>query len=238
MAIINTLNESALHKALKTLYTANNEGSVTETKYGPYIVDIKTADGDVIEIQTQSLSHLVPKIKYFIEEKKKIRVVYPLITTKYIETHALDGSVKTKKSPSHQNIYTSFKEFTKLTPYLLSRYFFLDVVEVVMVEERKATDVPVQSANGRRRFKKAWVKVGKRPREIGKTQTFHGKKSYKALLPKMEQEWFSPTDYYTALREQGIKLTVAHARLMLWVYSKAGLVTREKVGRKYLYSFC
>ncbi len=232
---INTLNESSLHKVLKSLYKENHEGSEIEASYGPYIVDIKTADGNVIEIQTQNLGHLAEKIRYFISQKRKIKVVYPLVTNKKIETRLLDGSLKLTRSPRHQNIYSSFRELTALAPYLLSPQFSLDTVDVSVIEERLQTKEKVQSKNGRRRFRKDWIKTGKRITEIGKITSYHGKRCWKSLLPKALPESFHRADFYEALKTAGIKLTADNASLMLWVYAKMGLLDREKDGRKYIY---
>ncbi|MBQ9538284.1 MAG: hypothetical protein IJU95_03350 [Treponema sp.] len=232
---INTLNESELHRVLKSLYKENNEGSELEAQYGPYIVDIKTADGGVIEIQTQSLGHLADKVKYFTSKRKKIRVVFPIVKNKLIETRLLDGTVRKSRSPIHKSIYTSFRELTKLTPYLLSPYFFLDMVEVSIVEEREETEEKVQSRNGRRRFRQNWLKSGKRVKEIGKLTSFHGKKSWKALLPKSIPRDFHKGDLHKALTDDGVKLKPNDTSLMLWVYSKMELMERHKEGRGYIY---
>ncbi|MBP5464804.1 MAG: hypothetical protein J6Y13_06510 [Treponema sp.] len=232
---INTLNESELHRILKSLYRENNEGSKLEVEYGPYIVDIQTAEGNVIEIQTQSLSHLAEKVHYFIGKKKKITVVFPLITNKKIEIKLLDGTIKLTRSPIHKNIYTSFRELTKLTPYLLSPYFFLDTVEVTVIEERQQTKEKVQSRNGRRRFRQNWLKTGKRVAEIGSITRYHGRRSWKALLPKGIPEAFYRADFYKLLKESGIQLSADDASLMLWVYAGMGLIERTAEGRKYRY---
>src|SRR5574344_900022 len=123
--MINTLNETSLHKTLKTLYSVQNEGSRTEEKVGQYICDIVTKEGDVIEIQTGSLGHLLAKTMYLISEKKKVTVVYPLPVTKYIET----GKAR-RKSPAKKDIYSMFRELTALCPVLLNRYFTLEVLEI------------------------------------------------------------------------------------------------------------
>lgn len=233
---INTLNESELHRVLKSLYKENNEGCKLEAEYGPYIVDIKTADGNVIEIQTQSLGHLKEKVAWFTSKKKKITVVYPLIKKKTIETKLLDGSIKTTRSPIHKNIYSSFRELTALAPFLLSRYFYLDAVEVSVIEEREQTDGKVQSQNGRRRFRQDWLKTGKRIKEIGEVTSYHGRRAWKSLLPEGLESEFYRGDFYKTLKAQGVRLTADEASLMLWVYAKAGLLERRREGRKYVYT--
>ncbi len=232
---INTLNESELHRVLKSLYKENNEGCELEAEYGPYIVDIKTADGNVIEVQTQNLGHLKEKIGYFTGKRKKITVVWPIVKDKRIETRLLDGSIKLTKSPKHQSIYTSFRELTALAPFLLSSYFYLDAVELSVIEERRQTEGKVQSQNGRRRFRRDWLKTGKRVQEIGAVTSFHGKRSWKALLPKGLDGEFYRGSFCKALKDAGVKLTANDAALMLWVYAKMGLMERRKEGRMYVY---
>ena len=233
---INTLNESELHRVLKSLYKENNEGCQLEAEYGPYIVDIKTADGNVIEIQTQSLGHLKEKVAYFTGKKKKITIVYPIVQKKTIETKLLDGSVKTTRSPVHKSIYSSFRELTVLAPFLLSPRFFLDTVDVTVIEEREETEEKVQSRNGRRRYRQNWLKTGKRVKEIGEITRYHGKRTWKALLPAGLEAEFYRGDFYKALKAQGARLTADEASLMLWVYVQAGLVERRREGRKYVYT--
>ena len=150
--MINTLNESSLHKTLKHYYALQNEGSSTEVPLGPYIADIRTHDGSIIEIQTANLAHLRDKIQYCLNERTRITVVYPLVTTKYIETYSNNGTADSKrKSPLHKNIYSVFKELTSLYSFLQDSLFTLEVVEITMTETRQATDKPVQSSNKRRR---------------------------------------------------------------------------------------
>ena len=80
------MNETHLHKTLKTIYALEIPGSRQEIAVGKYIADIITPDGDIIEIQTGSLSHLAPKIKDFTKNGRNVRIVYPLAVQKYIET--------------------------------------------------------------------------------------------------------------------------------------------------------
>ncbi|MBO4385775.1 MAG: hypothetical protein J5817_02035 [Treponema sp.] len=229
--MINTLNESHLHKTLKTLYSLENEGCQTEAKAGKYIADILTKEGNVIEIQTGSLAHLSAKIMYFLEQKRTVTVVYPLVRQKYIQTEDGKGKIlRKRKSPVKKNIYSLFRELTSLTPFLLKKNFYLHVVEVTVTETRAATEEKVQSANGRRHFLRNWVKTGKNLDSIEKKHVFHGKKSYTELLPKSLDKEFSVTDIYSAVKltESGVKRN--EISLMVWVLCKAGLL--EFTGKK------
>ncbi len=235
--IINTFNETHLHRTLKTIYSLEHPGCETEKKTGSYIADILTAEGDVIEIQTGSLGHLKKKAQDIIASGHKITVVYPLPAVKYIETKKLDGTVSRRKSPSSKNLYSVFRELTALCPILLDRHFTLEILEVVMTETRDETENAVQSRNGRRRFKKNWTKTGKRLEEIRGKHVLNGKRSYLKLIPENLEKEFLFRDFHAALKGREKKISPQDAHLMLWCYCRMGIIRDNgKVGRfnKYL----
>ena len=67
--MINTYNESSLHKTLKKLYSLENSYQ-TEVKKDGFVFDIISDKNEIIEIQTQSIEKLIPKIEYAIKNKK------------------------------------------------------------------------------------------------------------------------------------------------------------------------
>ena len=235
--MINTLNESHLHKTLKKIYRLQNEGCEEECKAGPYIVDLKTKEGNIIEIQTGSLGHLLPKIRYFLGEKKKITVVYPLAAQRFIEsTDPETGEKKRRRSPLHKSIYDIFRELTGLHEILLKTGFCLEVNLISMTEERKKTVNAVQSTNGRRRRLKNWIKTGKRLDEIQSTHIFKRKSDYLKLIPKTVPERFTLGELRQEIEKQGTKVKTESLRLMVWLYIKMGLMEKaEKKGRSNVY---
>ncbi len=222
--MINTYNETSLHKTLKSIYQAGERGEqdgaadCSKEKNSACfrqkdIFDIVTADGNVIEIQTGSLGHLLPKVLYLCAENRAVTVVYPLAVTKYIQTNnQADGTIRKRKSPVSASIYSYrfFRELTSLCPVLLDKRFTLEVLEVTMTEERTASDDLLQSANGRRRFRKNWNKTGKHLDSIDNKWIFHGRTSWIALLPKKYSSRkageFTVSDLYEAYIAQGIKV--------------------------------
>ncbi len=235
--IINTLNETHLHRTLKSIYALGIPGSKMEAPVGDYIADILAPDGSITEIQTGSLSNLSKKIAGLIADGRKIRVVYPLATEKYIETRTLDGKTRRRKSPTKKNIYSIFRELTGLCGILLDKKFYLEVPEIIMTEERTETEDAVQSKNGRRRFKKNWTKTGKRLEELKNTHVFHGKKPYVSLIPSGLDEIFTFTDFFTEIKKKEPHVKTDEARLALWCLCHMGIVVRgEKKGRSYTYS--
>ena len=230
------MNETHLHKTLKTIYALEIPGSKEEVPVGKYIADIVTPDGNIIEIQTGSLSHLSSKIKAFTDSGKNVKVVYPLAKEKYIETKMPDGTKKRRKSPSKMNIYSIFRELTGLCGILLNEKITLEVPEIIMTEERCRTDEAVQSKNGRRRFRKNWIKTGKRLEELKNTHVFHGKKPYLSLIPDGLNETFTFKDFFTEIKKKEPQLKTDEARLALWCFCRMEIVVRgEKKGRSYTY---
>ena len=69
--MINTYNESELHKTLK-LYYAELYGGQTEIQFHKWICDIQTPSGTIIEIQTSNLAALKEKALAAIKEKRDL----------------------------------------------------------------------------------------------------------------------------------------------------------------------
>ncbi len=235
--MINTLNETHLHKTLKTLYQIQSEGK-TEVLVGNFIADIVAKNNDIIEIQTGSLGKLLKKIEFFISEKKAVKVVYPLVALKYIETKMTNGKVSTRKSPIKKNIYSVFRELTGLVPILLNKNFTIEIIECEITEERIKTNEFLQSKNNRRRFRKDWQKTGKRLEQIGSQKIIlHGKASYKKLLPKNLPQAFSSKDFFELLQGENKSVKRNDSNIMLWLYTKLEIL--KIVGKQknaYIYS--
>ena len=236
--MINTYNETKLHKSLKTMYSSVNEGALTEQKTGDYIADILLPDGGIIEIQTASLANLKKKIESFIREKRRITVVHPVATVKYIETTDIGtGKTTRRKSPVKKALLSAFRELTSLTALLADRNFTLEVLETVITEERIRHKEPVQSRNGRRRFPKDWEKTDKRLEEILVTHRFHGRSSWIKLVPKsLRDREFTSAEFFEELKKDFPAAKRQDTDIMLWVYTKAGFTERiGKTGKAWIY---
>ena len=134
--VINTLNESSLHKKLKEIYSLE-EGCRTEAEENGKIYDIITSQGEIIEIQTKNLSKLLSKSLELLNQGKKIKIVHPYIKEKIISTYSEDGKLlSSRKSPKKENIYSVFRELTGLYPFLLKPGFSLELLEISMTEIR------------------------------------------------------------------------------------------------------
>ncbi|MCR4953585.1 MAG: hypothetical protein K6A43_05865 [Treponema sp.] len=228
-----TMNESHLHKTLKLLYSQQTEGQ-TEVEKNGYIYDIFSPEEGIIEIQTKNLAKLLPKILDALERGIKIKLVHPVpVERKILLTDSEGNKISYRKSPKKENIYSIFRELTGIYPVLLNPNFTLEVLEVKITEERVRTTEPVQSRNGRRRFRRNWLKTGKKLDEIFETKQFRTANDYLALLPPNLPQKFSAKMLAEELKTQKLVQPGAasnNAHLMIWVFNKMELI--ECVGTK------
>ena len=236
--VFSTLNESNLHNSLKILYQEIYEGQI-EVEQDGHVYDIVTKNGNVIEIQTKNLAKLLPKILDTIEKGHNVKLVHPIPLINRIELKDEDGTLISKrKSPKKGCIYDIFRELTGIYPLITNPHFSLEIVEIEMTEERVRTTEPVQSKNGRRRFRRNWLKTGKRLDTIINIRRFSKPEDYLALLPTLPQT-FCAKDLKEAIDKlPDIPKRSANAHLILWVLSHAGLLTQsETIGRTKYYKF-
>ena len=230
-----TLNESKLHNSLKILYQELYEGQ-TEVEQDGHVYDIVSKNGNIIEIQTKNLAKLLPKILDTIEKGHNVKLVHPIPLVTRIELKNEEGKIiSNRKSPKKGSIYSIFRELTGIYPLLTNPHFSLEVLEIEMTEERVRTNEPVQSKNGRRRFRRNWIKTGKRLDTIVNTIRFSKPEDYLKLLPPLPQP-FCAKDLRLALDENpDIPKRTADAHLIVWVLSHAGLIehTETKGRTKY-----
>ncbi|QNL97671.1 hypothetical protein [Treponema sp. Marseille-Q4132] len=227
--MINTLNESSLHRSLKLLY-ALEKGCTTEVNIDGKIYDVVDALGNITEIQTKNLSSLLVKTLGAIKSGRCVKIVYPVVRIKYIEVYDEKGVLLSKrKSPVRASIYSIFRELTGLYPVLLKKRFSLDVLEIAMSEIRMQSETPVQSPNGRRRFLKNWNKTDKKLETIFETHTFTKASDYLSLIPESCLPRFCTRDIASSLAEnKDLPASAkAQANLMLWVLSHMKLIEAE-----------
>ena len=235
--VFSTLNESNLHNSLKILYQEIYEGKI-EVEQDGHVYDIVTKNGNIIEIQTKNLAKLMPKILDTIDKGHNVKMVHPIPITTRIELKDEVGKIiSNRKSPKKGCIYDLFKELTGIYPLMTNPHFSLEVVEIEMTEERVRTTEAVQSKNGRRRFRRNWLKTGKRLDTIINTRRFSKPQDYLALFPPLSQP-FCARDLKKAISEQQElpARAASNANLILWVLSHANLIEQvEKQGRSKYY---
>lgn len=234
---INTRNESSLHKALKVIYSLN-EGCRTEVPLDGKVYDIIDGEGNIIEIQTGSVSSLRSKIETALLNGRAVKVVHPIAAIKiielYDENHAL---IHSRQSPLHLSIYNMWQEITGLIPVLLQSGFSLDVIEAKITETRLSYGGQVQSFNRRRRWRKSWNKADKRLNEVLFTHTFKEASDYAALIPKECPHIFCAKDVRDALiANKNLPPSASkQSHCMLWVLCRMGLlkqVSNKRAARR------
>lgn len=231
-----TLNESKLHNSLKILYQEIYDGNI-EVEQDGHIYDIVSKNGNIIEIQTRNLAKLMPKILDTIEKGHNVKLVHPIPLITRIEVQDEEGNIISKrKSPKKGSIYSIFRELTGIYPLMTNPHFSLEVVEIEMTEERIRTDQPVQSKNGRRRFRRNWNKTGKRLDAIINTRRFSKPEDYLALLPTLPHT-FCAKDLKEALSKQKDlpAKAASQANLILWVLSHAQLIEQVNTQKRSKY---
>lgn len=232
--MINTYNESNLHKTLKILYAQKHNGT-TEIPFKNFIADIIDEKGNIIEIQTGAPSRLKEKVRVALENKTKITIVHPVAIEKIIETYDENKKLVSKrKSPKRCSVYSALEGLTGLAPFLSDRKFTVIFLEVIICEQRIKTAEPVQLKNKSRHFKKAWYKTGKKLLEIKGENVFNGKKSWLSLIPsELLKGEFSSKD----VREKLDKASSPYANVVLWLLFHGGLISFIRTeGRFKIYS--
>lgn len=215
-----TLNESSLHNSLKTLYCNIYDGQ-TEVEQDGHIYDILTKNGNVIEIQTQNLSKLLPKIQDTIQKGHNVKLVHPIVLTRRILLLDEEGNkISNRKSPKKGSIYDIFEELIGIYSILLNPHFSLEIVEIEMTEERIQTKHNVQSKNKRRRYRKNWNKTNKKLDAILNTRIFNSLEDYLSLLPKSLPETFCAKDLGKELKTlpEIPSKTRINSHLIIWIF--------------------
>ena len=243
--MINTYNESDLHATLKKLYALESNGMM-EVKLDdtPWICDIFTETGDVIEIQTANLSALTEKVSYILETGRKVKIVHPIAETKWIELYARDGTLlHKKKSPKKATLFDSLRGMTQICPLFLHENCTLEVLYCELTELRRETEAPAQTQNNARRHLKNWLSMGKRLEKITRKEVFRTRADWESLIPESLRAnedgtplLFRTVDLAREIKKaQGAK-NARWANLLIWILVKMEILTlAETRGRSKLY---
>ena len=245
--MINTYNESDLHSKLKKLYSMESNGMM-EVKLDdtPWICDILSEDGSVIEIQTSNLSALTEKAEYVLETGRKLKIVHPVAAVKWIELYANDGSlIHRKKSPKKASFFDSLRGMTQICPLFLHKNCELEVLYCEITEMRRETKEPSQTQNNARRHLKTWLPMGKRLEKIISKERFSKKEDWIKLIPQglreLSDEKGNSIPFRTVDLQKEIKNThgaknARWAPLLIWILLKMQILKIKEVkGRSKFY---
>ncbi|MEA2341027.1 MAG: hypothetical protein QOG11_1104, partial [Solirubrobacteraceae bacterium] len=95
---IGELREGPLHAALKAHLAT--PGDALEVRVDGYVIDLRRADGELVEVQTGSFSPLGPKLDALLDAHR-IRIVHPVPARRRVVRVDADGQVvSARRSPA------------------------------------------------------------------------------------------------------------------------------------------
>ena len=218
---VGTLSEKMLHRILK--YCIDRNPANHEIEVLGSIADVKNEQG-IFEIQTRSFDKLAPKLARFLPEHN-VTVIYPIEaekTLRYVDK--ADGSItEPKRSPRHLRIYDAAKELRHISSFighanLTVKLVFLRVEEYRLLDGRGPTKT------------RGATKLERLPVEIISEIDLKSKADYISLLPDELPETFSAAEHARLIKRRS-RDAYSALRLLL----DLGLLTRERVGRAYVY---
>lgn len=219
---IGRLNETHLHESLKFLYSNNIENH--EFKLGRYFVDVKLED-HLVEIQTSNVGSIRRKLVSLLEFNK-VKLVHPIIHTKYIVKHELNGTlISRRKSPKRGNILDCFQELVRIPELLSNKNFTIEII-LIDVDEYWVND---HKGSWRR---KGWSKVDKKLLKVRDRKVLTTRFDFLNLLPVDLPPEFTTKDI---VNKAHIRLNTAQK--ICYTLFHAGFINRlGKTGRYHTYS--
>lgn len=213
---IGTLQERSLHAGLKEWY--KEPGDCVETEVDGYVIDI-VRENLLIEIQTTSFSIIKAKLRDLLT-RHDVRLVYPVISEKYIVKETPDGSgvIERRLSPKKESFHDIFYEMVYLPRLIEDPRFSIDVLQVRAEETRR------RDGHGSWR-RRGWSIIDTELVEVVDRQLFASPSDLLRLIPQ------DLTDPFTnAELAERIKRPSALARKMTYTLRKIGIV--KLVGRR------
>jgi hypothetical protein len=220
---IGTLNERALHAALKGWYA--RPGDLLEAPIDGYLIDI-VRDGLLIEIQTRNVSAIRRKLAALVE-RHPVRLVYPVAQEKWIVRLSQDGVTVAgrRRSPIRGRVELIFDALVSI-PGLLSHPNFS--VEVLLVREEELR-YPDASVNWRRR---GWAVRARHLVEVVGNRLFTTPDDLTSLLPPALPDPFTAQMLAQALA-QPLRLA---QRMAYCLRGLDALAVTGRQGRSLLYT--
>ncbi|MEJ2211578.1 MAG: hypothetical protein P8129_21435 [Anaerolineae bacterium] len=219
---IGTLNEKALHAALKEWYA--EPGDRVEVEVEGYFIDLVRGEL-LIEIQTGGFASIKRKL-LALTEAHPLRLVYPIAHEKWIVKLDGDGQrFSRRKSPKRGQVEDVFSELVSFPRLITRPNFSLDVL--LIQEEEARVHVP-----GRAWRRRGWVTHERRLLDVVGRHTFETGPDLARLLPADLCGEFTTADLAAAIRRPRWV-----AQKMAYCLRKAGLIEAVgKQGRSILYT--
>jgi hypothetical protein len=220
--LIGTRKESSLHRDLKFTYAG--QGGQTEIEVAGFVADGINAAGEFIEVQTGHFASIEKKIQK-LSLLGKIRLIYPVLVTKYIEVFTARGKLQSRrKSPKRGSAWDIFDALIHAPELPLVRGLTIELVLVDAAEQR------VQDGKG------SWRRKGVSIRDrtllaVHERITLHKPADFLRFVPFTKKEQFT-----SARLGEKAGIRVDMARKALYVLNKMGAVKRTgKQGNALVY---
>lgn len=218
---IGVYNEKSLHRVLKRLICEDE--SAYEIPVGRFVADV-LCDGHITEIQTRQLDRLLPKLKYYIESTDfTVTVIFPIIREKnIIRIDRETGEIlRHRKSSAHGAISDILPQLYGLREIFPSERITYCAL-LIDGEEHRYSEAVRYRRSGRYDslfFPLRLIDM----KDIADTSDLY------ELIPETK-DVFSASDY-ARLRKRKGKALYSELNFLC----SAGLLRREKDGRRYLY---
>lgn len=221
--MINTYNETDLHKTLKEMFCPK-DGKTEQPLLGS-ICDILCADGRVIEIQTGNLTALRLKLAKFLPNHH-VEIVYPILVESIISVLNKDGTEQyRRKSPKKGVFFQVFRELPGIYHLFETKKLRLKLVYITAEVIKSAT--PQNSKIIRQRRHKRPGIINKKLIHVWEIQEYESLASIsKPLLDRLP----------CIFTNQDLKNLGAgkYASYTTWFLKKTGLITC--IGKKERYN--
>lgn len=214
---ITTYNETELHAALKRWAAGPDDRF--EVEVDGYVVDVVTAGGRLVEIQTGSFGSIRRKLQALCRHHH-VHLIYPIAARKWILRRDPEGEgfLSRRRSPRHGTVTDLFYELVRMPALLAEPNLSL---EVVLVEEEEIR----RYARTRRRRRLRWISDERRLLQVLQSHHFRTPADLAALLPLDLPEPFTTADL---ARELAVRRPLAQKM----AYCLRELTLLEVVGKE------
>lgn len=217
---IGTLHEKTMHAVLKKYFEPYSDNH--ETAIGKYVADIVGEQG-IIEIQTGAFERLNPKLAEFLEFARTT-VVYPVSICNVICKIDENGEITRRKSPLSGSVLSLFDELYKISAHLKNERLRICVILLKTEEYRRVCS--------KKQSRKGFIRLQRVPTELVDEIYIDCPSGFARFFQSGISAPYTAAEYAKA---QSIDLNTA--RLMLYTFTKAGIISRVgKRGRAYLYT--
>lgn len=184
--MINTYNETDLHKTLKEKFCPPD--GQTEVPLLGSICDILCKDGTIIEIQTSKLTALRLKLEKFLKEHY-VEIIYPIIVQATICKIDKDGNIESRrKSPKKGVFFQVFRELAGLYHLFETKKLKLKILYIT-AEVIKSKDFSITGIKRKNKHNRAGI-INKRLVDIIKIEEYNSLKSIcKQVLDRLPNQF-------------------------------------------------